>query len=638
MSPRERRSKIYKYLKTIDDWITVDELSKDFNVSVRTVYNDLDVISENITDSGWFIDKKRGVGIRLNSFLIDNDDSEYKIDLDDRKVKILEWLLVKNEIVTFEALSNLLFVSVSSIKKDIEIIKELLSKYTNVKLYSTNNGTKIVGYESEIRDALVWFNQYIIENQTLFKQSNLNHLKIFFKHFYNETLVDVAYDILFDFVQNNNNLLSDYYILNTLNVYIVQLHRLILQCHLENNKGQLLDFNFPEEIHTIDEFSTGSKELLSRASARLSFIFSENEVNYLTKYLILNRLENIPMEATNTELIEDLIRHLSDTLVVNLNQDMQLKKELMQHVPPMLYRLKLNIKSENPFVNQIKNEFGATFHTIKLAIDVFETRLDLDFNDEEIALLTIYFQSAIERKKQTPKILVVCQHGLAMSELLVNRLENIIPFKVNIKSSSIGELAYFNLDDYDLVISTVNSLKGENILKVSTFLNKKDINRIINRLSSDSKRTLKIQNVNETLLEYLNPEYILINSEFKDKDALIESITNQLLNDHYIQKDYIENLINREKLGNTDLPTGVAIPHGNSEFVNKSMIVIIKNKNKIKWNEFFIDKIFIPLISPKDILHVKKIIKEIYNLIEDKDILTDFSKYLVDIKERLYNG
>jgi len=222
-----------------------------------------------------------------------------------------------------------------------------------------------------------------------------------------------------------------------------------------------------------------------------------------------------------------------------------------------------------------------------------------------------------------------------MSELLVNRLENIIPFKVNIKTSSVGELAYFNLDDYDLVISTVNSLKREKILKVSTFLNEKDVNRIINRLSWDSKRTLKTQNASETLLEYLNPEYILINSEFKDKDALIKSITNQLLNDHYIQKDYIENLINREKLGNTDLPNGVAIPHGNSEFVNKSMVVIIKNKNRIKWNESFIDKIFIPLISPKDISHVKKIIKEIYNLIENKDILTDFSKCLVDIKERL---
>lgn len=635
MSPKERRSKIYEYLRTFSNWVTVKKLSQDFNVSIRTIYNDLDKIDDDLKDTRWSIEKKRGVGVRLNSAIVVSENNEYHAELDDRKVIILERLLIKNEIVTLVDLSDSFFVSTSSIKNDLDIIRELIETHTNVKLTSDNNGTQVVGNEGDIRGALIWFNQYILENQNSYKQSDLNFLKTFLKHHYNETLVDVAYDILFDFVQTKNNILSDYYILNTLNVYIVQLHRLILNCELEEDTNSILNIDFVEEIHTVDEFTSGADELLSRAAARLSMNYSQYEVEYLTKHLILNRLENLPVEATNKELIEELISHLSNTLRVDLNEDPQLEKQLTQHVPPMLYRLKLNVKLQNPFVTQIKSDFGETFHTIKLAIDSFEKKLNIQFDDEEIALLTIYFQSAIERKKQLQKVLVVCQHGLAMSELLINRIENIIPYKLNIQSSSIGELKYYNLNNYDLVLSTVDSLEGKNILNVSTFLNENDIVRINEHLSSKSKLSQRIQDVNEPLLAYLDTRYIYINTDYKDKESLLNEVLRKLLDEKYITQNYIMSLFDREKIGSTDLPVGSSIPHGSSDFVNKSVVVIIYNKKKIKWSKFYVDKVFIPLISKEDKTSIKPIIKAIYNIIDDEDILNNFSDYLYRIKERL---
>ena len=636
MSPKERRTKMFDYLKSADDWITVSHLAEHFNVSERTLHNDLSKLENVLKYSHWKIEKKRGVGIRVNVTSIEkSENSEVGLATDDRKINILSKLLLDFDKVTFEGLSQSSYVSVTSIRNDIEVIKQWLHKNTEVKILSDRFGTKIEGNEEAIREAIVWFNQHIIENRTKLEQSNLNQLKVILKEFYNHTIIDVAYDILFDFIKKNNHLLSDYYILNTLNIYLVQLHRLS-HGHTLTKKGNFLEsIAFSYEIVTMDDYTASSKELLSRAASRLSFAYSENEINYLTKHLILNRLENIPLDAQNEQLIEELIRHLSATVSVNLNNDERLKRELEQHIPPMLYRLKLNINSDNPFANQVKNEFGETFYTIKLAVERFEKRLNITFNDEELALLTIYFQSAIERKNLNQQILVVCQHGLAMSGLLVNRLEKIIPSRVTINTASVGELDYFKLTDFDLVVSTVDSLAGENVINVSDFLNDRDVKRILDRLSIIENEKRKPSDISHHLEAVLKPEYIVIGANFENREELLSQTVDRLSKDGYATKEYLKSILLRETKGNTDFLNGVAIPHGASDYVKRSIVVIITNTKKIHWNKFYVDKVFIPLISQEDMQSVKAIIKDIYNIIDDRETIENLPAYLEKIKGRL---
>lgn len=635
MSPKERRKKLFEYLEIIDDWMTVKELADNLGVSERTLHTDINIVNESIRESGSAIEKKRGVGVKLIHHIKTElgENSQEVVEIYDRKIQILNMLLVQNDVVTYSELTNEMFVSPTSIKNDLNEIKRNLKTNTNVKIISDSNGTKIVGDESSIREALIWFNQEVIERNTLAYRTNMDQIKQIFKQFYQEELVDVAYDILFSFVLKNNSLLSDYYILNTLNVYIVQLHRL-------TGKNTLQDTNFrlrKEDFGDLTDFTTGSSELLKRASSRLSLNYTQSDINYLAKYLVLNRFEHIPSEATNIKFIEELVNSLSDVLGVNFKNDSQLMKELKQHVPPMIYRLKLRVRAENPFVDQIKSEYRETFHTILLAISKFEAKLDVEFNDDEVALLTIYFQSAIEKQRKNNRILVVCQYGIATSELLVNRLKNELSAADKIESTSVGELEYFNLSDYDLIISSTDLVKGKNVINVSPFLTNQDIEFIKNKLNIKDKLSAQSDFEIENLYNYLNSYYIFEEAEFDDRESLLEFINTRLIAENYIDSKYMDTLIHRETIGNTDLPSGVATPHGDIERVNQSLIVIINNKKKIKWNKYFVDKIFVLLISKEDTMETKKIIKELYALINDKKIMNNFKEYLVEVKGDLIN-
>src|SRR5699024_7467575 len=103
MSPNERRKRLFEYLEVVDKWVTVKELASNLGVSERTMHTDIEKLNENLKESDSIIEKKRGVGIRLISHIKrERSDNNYDIeDFFDRKILILEKLLIQNKVVTF---------------------------------------------------------------------------------------------------------------------------------------------------------------------------------------------------------------------------------------------------------------------------------------------------------------------------------------------------------------------------------------------------------------------------------------------------------------------------------------------------------------------------------------------------------
>lgn len=633
MSPKERRKRLLEYLEIIDKWITTKELANNLGVSERTIHSDIKGLNENFKETEIAIVRKRGVGVKLiNNLEVTVESHQHSIPkITDRKVLILAKLLIHSEIVTYKELAEEYFVSISSIKNDLDDIKKHLVEYTNVQCISDISGTKIIGSELEKREAMIWFNQDILNSASTRQKNKEEEVKGILQQFYGRNLVYVAYDILLNFVIKNNSLLSDYYFFNTLSVYIIQLSRLVNGRKISKN---IEKFKI-DEFKDIEEFTMGASQLLSRASSRLSFEYNECEIEYLSKYLIVNRFEQLPDEASNIQFINELIVHLSEALNVNFRKDKHLLQELKQHVPPMIFRLKLGIKVDNPFLIQIKNEYPQTFYTIMLAISKFESDYQLEFNEDEVALLTIYFQSAIEKQRLNRKILVICQYGIATSELLVNRLKNELGATDMIESASVGELNYFNLDNYDLIISSTDVVSGGKVINVSPFLNHREIIDIKNRLNITDKTKSEPEQKLKHINSFIDIDYIFEDAQFDNQSSLLNKIGDKLVKDNYVEPNYIASVIHRETLGNTDLPEGIATPHGDPSMVNKSVIVMIQNSKKIRWSKYLVDKIFILIISEKDVMQTKDIIKELYKLINNDNIMNNFKKYLIEMKEEL---
>lgn len=616
----KRQKELLELLAQQSDFQTVEYFASKLGVSKRTTHSELRIIEDYLQSSGEYLEKKRGVGIAIKRFKEVEAIEEKKEASDiyntfNRRVEIMNILLFKEKVVSFNHLSDSFMVSKTSIIKDFEFIMKILNVGSRIKLCSDIHGTSLIGSEEDIQKALLQFNRYLLNNSELYDEDFAEKIKLL-DTYYGESLINVCSNILYTYIRENVNAISDYYVQNILNIFIILVFRIAKGHHIEELKRT-------DASETTIFFEESAVRMLHKAALRLELTYTNEDVHYLSLQLISNRFEPLPEEEVDEVIVERLLSRVSAALNINFASDQKLEEQLKNHIPPMIYRLRSNNKTENPFTSQIKNEFSLTFNVIWVVLSEYEQELGISFNEDEIAFLTMYFQAAIERARMNRKILIVCQMGIATSELLINRIKNVLPSLDTFEVASVAELEQMPLNEYDLIISTIKvDIPKKQVILVSPFLTKEDIERIkqSDLLPKAENNVLKLVRAHH-LMKFVDKDFVFVNTDFSSKEELIEQVGEVLIKNGFVTQQFIQTVQEREEMGGTDLPTGTAVPHGNSICVNQTIIVLVKNKKKFKWNKYYVDLVFLICIAKQDTFQTRNILADIYNIIDSNEQL-----------------
>lgn len=617
----KRQKELLELLTQQSDFQTVEYFASKLGVSKRTTHNELGIIDEYLQSSGEYLEKKRGVGIALKRFkeiavIKEKNEGSDIYNTFNRRIEIMNILLFEEKVVSFNHLSDNFMVSKTSIIKDFEFIMKILNVGSKIKLCSDVHGTSLLGTEEDVQKAMLQFNRYLLSNSEVYLDEDFAEKIKLLNFYYGESLISVCSNILYTYIRENVNAISDYYVQNILSIFIILVYRITKGHHIE----ELLKKDSNEATIFFEESAV---RMLHKAALRLEFSYTNEAVHYLSLQLISNRFEPLPDDEIDVVIVERLLTRVSDALNINFASDQKLEEQLKNHIPPMIYRLKSNNKTENPFTAQIKNEFSMTFNIIWVVLSEYEEELEISFNEDEIAFLTMYFQAAIERARMNRKILIVCQMGIATSELLINRIKNILPSLDTFEVASVAELEQTSLDEYDLIISTVKvEIPKKEVIQVSPFLSKEDIERVKTSefLPSIENKVVKLVRSHH-LMKFVDKGYVFVNTDFSSKEELIEQVGGALIENNFVTRPFVQTVQEREELSGTDLPTGTAVPHGNSTYVNQTIIVVIKNKKKFKWNKYYVDLVFLICIAKQDTFQTRNILSDIYNIIDNNEQL-----------------
>ncbi|MDI9217359.1 PTS sugar transporter subunit IIA [Clostridium tertium] len=127
----------------------------------------------------------------------------------------------------------------------------------------------------------------------------------------------------------------------------------------------------------------------------------------------------------------------------------------------------------------------------------------------------------------------------------------------------------------------------------------------------------------------MNKDLIFINENYNDCFEFLENISDRLLNYGYVKESFKDAIIEREKIFPTGLPVepiGVAIPHCNSEHVNKAGIVFVKFKDDVKFismegeGKVNVKIAFVLLVKEKE--KQVEVLQKLMEVISNEDILT----------------
>lgn len=186
--------------------------------------------------------------------------------------------------------------------------------------------------------------------------------------------------------------------------------------------GKLID-----RINVSDFASVQDYEIYLLASEFLSAIYSlphdclpQNEV--LATLAALIAVGYISDEHFTDRMFEeavtDLIGEVSRLVNLDLNEDQHLKKMLLVHVQPMIYRLKNKVLISNQTTEVIKTQYSVLYNLVWLASKELSNRFSVHLNDAEVSFLTIHFEVAIERKLKPKKNL--CHLSSSSSDFRIN--------------------------------------------------------------------------------------------------------------------------------------------------------------------------------------------------------------------------
>ena len=634
---------LLEFLLKQNEYLSANQLSEKYGVSTKTVYQDIDKINyfleEGALNSRIIKVPRKGIKLsadeerkRIHAFLLENkfESGAENYTPEYRESEIIKRLFINQDKLDIYEFAEGMFVTESTVHRDIDKLENNLGEF-DLKIRIKHDCFYVDGDEWSIRKALY---SYITQNQTIRSEKGL-------EGFFTKGDVEKCREAIDRLSQKYHHQFSDDYSWLLLTECLVFKKRTDQKNYLTKRTSNLInDLNhlevyfFSGELleNIIDKhFSEISPyEIETMAYSLLAYGFSIQSADYI---------QNIE------EQVNELIEKVSSLLSLDLTKDKHLKLMLSNHISKMIFRLRNQIYITNPAIEEIKKQYSSLFNVIWIAIRDLGKYYEINIPNEELAFIVIHFQLAIEKILKPLNVVVICQNGIATSELIMSKLHKIFDADAKITNISVREIDFYDLSNIDLIISTI-SLPDITIpvIEVSPILTKGEIESIRSFYTDHMtdnytlmRTSLDGRKFNMESLQTLIKTPKLIHVSVKNKKECIEKMIDECdLSNRRIQ-GFKESILERETLGSTSVYTGVALPHCDPRFVNQSELIFMTLDKPINWGKNNVKLIILIAVAENDIPIFKDSLIALYSVIENQELMNElvFMNNGDEIKERL---
>lgn len=550
-----RQIKFLKLLQQQNDYKPASFYAKWLSVSTKTIYSDINAVYELLSKNNLILDSSPRNGIKIigDSNIIDEilkeiyDEEKEDIFLPiNRRYQIIKLVLLENKNLTLDDLSETFLVSKTSIYQDLGNINKIFS-LQNVKLKITTNGILVEGLEIDIQTSI---KNYIFENTT---DGSLLDLKNKISKIFDKSDIELIFNLLLEDYSELTHDVSIYYMKSIIAVLLIQISRLRYNHHVEPEETFM--FN---NIRFMETYIVANS-IVEYLQQNLNVRFNNFDVEYLCRQLFAHRITT-SLKTNNNEyssFVKEIIDAMSKIEKIDLSHDEHLYKSLIYHVPAMILRLKKGIQITNPLLESIKKQYSELFSIVWYALSIIESRYNVLLNDDEVSLILIHFQLALDRISKANNILIVCPYGLSSSQLILSKIKQLLPSKDNIELSNIEKLYTTDLSNVDFIITSVELEKIDvPFVKVNPIVTNEDYIKIMNTYSKYILFKKEIMKELEhfrspTLSKFINPTLISIRKDYKSKKECLDALITELEKRCYVSKKFRESILNREKAGVT---------------------------------------------------------------------------------------
>ena len=638
-------------LKNIGEALSIKEIAKATKIKERTLYREIKNLEDSLQRLGIELVKEKSRYIlkgnvsSLDSSLFETNFEDYAYSTETRLTLILCFLIL-NEDTSIKDISEKLMLSYNTVASTITTIEKILFDYKLTLIRKKGQGIEIEGKEVDRRVLLISLLCNEISDEEFF--TRLNNRDILSS---NPFIKFLNFDLIKKVFYENKHLdVFNLYTDSSIKKILISLNVVFLRISYTTEIKE----NFTaQEYNSIISLLNASKEIVD-------FDITEDIIQFLIKILKTCRLIeqlsyfNDKYSYTLVYKINLLIKYVSEKMNVDFTQDTNLSSGLIAHVESAIKRHQMNLTEENDelleFVLKNYNELYLIIKSELLV--VFD---EINFNSTELSYIVIHFASSFEQiyRKNFIRALVICASGVGSSKILGSQIRKNIPEIKNLEYTIPSKVTKSLVNNYDVVISTIELEQDIDYLLIPTILKEKDISLIQERIlaSRSFKRNDFVKSENSFNIDKLgsacqiilkNTEYIVADNTKNNKEILDNIFENSTLVINN-KKEIVDSLLNRHNKSSVVIPnTDIALFHTLDKGLAEPFIIICSLNNVLAMKDAMGEEqrveYFIIMVSPNEQEYTELLSQVSIAILDDKifgEALTSKNKNFILTKVEL---
>lgn len=636
MKPKEKELLSLLY-QNQNRFLTGRELAQALHISERTVRSYIRRMEPVITENGGEILAKQGNGYRLLlrrpvQFAVlagtpgtetTRKTAQTPDSAQERRRYLMQRLLLNGETLQAEETAERLYVSTSTLKKELYQLRGMLDEYGLV-FDSGPAGISIHGDETSKRALIMDY---------FFRSSTFNSIQEYMDYsgYFDDIPTEQLLRMVLDESRQFGIRLSDIMVQNVLLHLALSVKR--MQAGLRPEHAVL-----PPAFEQSSEYQASSA-IFRRLSGMTGGEYPAEEVSYLALHLSGKGSWATRQPAQGEHLeqeVKTVLSQLAEDDVMQLDEDPQLVSSLLEHLRPMVVRLMRGLPQKNPLTQDILRDQPDLMKVIRKYFGAMPCLRRYDIDDDEWAYLALHIMAALERQKEKRKlqVLVVCATGYGSSQLLKSRLMKHFSDSLHI----VTETGYYEMSDdilqgIDLIISSVNIgpvIFGVPFIHVSVFLGEEDVQNIQRfidqeKAGPEKKEPAAARPASKSQKEifdcYFSEEDFRVYKGHPERDQVLSDLVETLA---CYEKDSFadhmrEQIRLRSQMGSLVFSDTIAVPHPAVPLSKVARLALALIPEGMYWNESHPAIRFVFLMSPSYVenRNLPKVTGAIVSLMEE---------------------
>ncbi|MDG3062650.1 BglG family transcription antiterminator [Lacticaseibacillus casei] len=614
MKQKERELLLY-LVENQDQYVTSKDLANTLLMTPRTVRSYVKSLKAMIEKYGASLEAKPSFGYRLHIlhpvafdlFLNQHkvlspkvNDTVTASESIDRQNYILNKLLIEDEALLMDDLAERLFVSRSTLSKDMISVREKLEPYALHLESRANKGFYVVGTERNRRHFILDY--FFSHGQNNFQRFMEN------KSFFADVSFEQLTIVVIDECREASLRLSDFIIQNIVLYLALSIERV--------RKGNSLPPVKVEQAPEHQRHYAVAERIMERIARSTGLQFSESEVAYLAIQLVA-MAKGSPQDSNDQALWKDMdqvLRRIEAETGYPVSTDYALRKSLAEHIKPMLVRLQQGIQLKNPLLKEIKTHYPQYFADTKRFLGMSKILSAYTINDDETAYMAMHLMAAVEKYHNAHKLrtLIICATGYGSAELLNNRVQKEFGETLNI----VGVKGYYEVDDesladVDLIISAIDlstQVLRVPVIQVSVFLGEMDVRAIRQFLETHNRphgkaasKVEAIAAVDKSIFDQFTDSSRFVRwTEPVNRETVLNRLCAQvaLLEPANFADELKAQVHQREQMSSITFSQKIVVPHPAMPIGQFTQIAIGVIPAGLKWSESFPAVQLVFLLSP----------------------------------------